>query len=717
MTHLSETLSKEEKLHLQTELLNSLGQAILVVDLKGRIVYWNQFAEVLFGWNEAEVQNRNIDEVFSTLLLMESVNKNLSQLQNGEGWSGQFPVKRQDGTTLMGSFNASLIQNERQLISLISFSMNSTENQKLQEANRLLAEASARLNDAMDYETSLKTLVQLAVPQLADWCAIHLFHSDGTIERVALAPAELSELPASLDWLQNSLPLDENAGLPAVFRSGEPRLVTDATSDMLAVSAAIKSYMIVPLTTRPRTYGAITFVATESGRCFDQTTLALAENLVSYIAIYMDKARLFRESQQLNAELEQHVIERTSELSTAVEQLKQSEATIQTLFRISNKLNGTLEIDTILDALAHEAIRIVNGESGFAGLRTPEGMNVRKYIRKGTVTPFENTWSSGNGIPGWVLKHKIPYGTSDAANDPVMDHNLSINADVRTIICTPIFDSSGEVLAYFDIRNKQDGEGFSIGDQEMLMALAPSASIAIQNALAYQQRLATVAELKESSKQLRALAASIELAREEERTQISRDLHDQLGQALTATKFDLAWLTKQLKKLDAPLAQKTKAITAQLDTLIKTVRRISTELRPGMLDDLGLAASIEWQALDFTKRTGIACEVKVRAENLSLERAKSLALFRIFQEAITNVSRHARAKKIEVELSTTPETITLQVHDDGRGIQTKEIADLSSIGLLGMKERATRLGGTFSINGVPGEGTTVTAAIPLKPVS
>ena len=717
MKHLSDTISNQEKLHLQTELLNSLDQAILVLDLEGCIVFWNQFAEGLFGWTAAEVQNRNINEVFSTPLLMESVNANMGHLQSGAGWSAQFTVKKRDGTSLMSSFNTSLIQNERRLISLVGFSADSSERLKLQEANRLLAEASARLDHAIDLETPLNTLVQLAVPQLADWCAVHLFHPDGSIEQVALAPAELSELPASHDWLLNYLPRDENNGLPAVFRSGEPRLVTDVTSDMLAVSAAIKSYMIVPLTTRPQTYGAITFVAAESGRRFDQTTLALAENLVSHIAIYMDKARLYRESQRLNAELEQRGIERTGELSTAVERLKQSEAIIQTLFRISNKLNCTLEIDTILDDLAQEAIRIVNGESGFAGLRTTEGMNIRKYIRKGTVIPFEYTWPSGSGIPGWVLKYKIPYGTSDAAIDPVMDHDLSINADVRTIICTPIFDSSGEVLAYFDIRNKQEGEGFSIEDQEMLMALAPSASIAIQNALAYQQRLATVAELKESSKQLRALAASIELAREEERTQISRELHDQLGQGLTATKFDLVWLTNQLKKLDATLAQKAKAITAQMDTLIKTVRRISTELRPGMLDDLGLAASIEWQALDFTKRTGIVCTVKVRAENLTLERAKSLALFRIFQEAITNVARHARAQKIDVELSATPEAVTLQVHDDGRGIQAKEIENLLSIGLLGMKERATRLGGTFKIKGVLGEGTTVTASIPLNHVA
>ena len=568
--------------------------------------------------------------------------------------------------------------------------------------------------DAVDYEAPLTTLAQLAVPQLADWCAVHLLQADGSIEQVALAPAEMAKLQAAYDWLQNHLPKDDADGLPAVLRSGEPKLVTDVASDLWAAAAAIKSYMIVPLIARPQTLGAITFVAAESGRRFDQNALALAENLVSHIAIYLDKARLYRESQRLNAELEQRVSERTVELRAAVAQLKQSEATIQTLFRISKKLNATLEVGTILDELAQEAIRIVNGESGFAGLRTADGMTVRKYFRQGVAIPFEHTWPLGQGIPGWVLQYKVPYGTSDAAHDPVIQHELAINADVRSIICTPILDSVGEVLGYFDIRNKQDGEGFTISDQEMLMALAPAASIAIQNALAYQQRLATVAELKESSRQLQALAANLELAREEERTQIARELHDQLGQALTAMKFDLAWLTDRLVQKDATLAQKAKTVTAQMDTMIKTVRRIATELRPGMLDDLGLAASIEWQARDFEKRTGIVCAVSVPAEDLPLARAQSVALFRIFQEALTNVARHASAQHIEVKLTATPEALTLQVHDDGRGIQAQEIAGLHSLGLLGMRERAKRLGGTFDIQGVPGDGTIVTVSIPVK---
>jgi PAS domain S-box-containing protein len=708
--------SDEEQIRFQAQLLNAVEQAILAVDLTGRIIFWNRFAETLYGWTMDEVQGRNIVEVLAAPLLMESARANMGQLRRGEGWSGEFLVQRRDGTTFLAHVSASLIQDEqRTLISIVGVSRDSTEHQQLQEANRLLAEAGALLIDALDYEAPLTTLAQLAVPQIADWCAVHLLQADGSIEQVALAPAETAKLQAAYDWLQHDLPNDDADGLPAVLRTRKPKLVTEVTPEHRAAAATIKSYMIVPLIAHPQTLGAITFVAAESGRRFDLNALALAENLVSHIAIYLDKARLYRESQRLNAELEQRVSERTAELSTAVEQLRQSEAMIQTLFRISKELNATLEVDTILDELAQAAIQIVNGESGFAGLRTADGMTVRKYFRQGTTIPFEYTWPPGHGIPGWVLEHKVPYGTSDAANDPVMQHDLIINADVRSIICTPILDSAGEVLGYFDIRNKKDGEGFTISDQEMLMALAPAASIAIQNALAYQQRLLAEVELTESYERLRALAANLESVREEERTQIARELHDQLGQALTAMKFDLAQMTDRLVGKDATLAQKAKTVTAQMDTMIKTVRRIATELRPGMLDDLGLAASIEWLARDFEKRTGIMCEVSVSSPDLPLPRAQSLALFRIFQEALTNVERHAGAQLIEVRLAATPEALTLQVHDDGRGIQAGEVAGPHSLGLLGMRERAQRLGGTFDIRGVPGDGTIVTVSIPLKP--
>ena len=273
-----EPLSAEEKLFLQAQLLNAVEQAILVVDLSGSIVFWNRFSELLYGWKVEEVQGRDIVQVFATPHLMESARANLEQMRRGAGWSGEFLVQRRDGTTFMVRVNASLIQSELQtLISFTSISLEINEHQQLQEANRLLAEASVLLMDAVDYETPLTTLAQLAVPQLADWCAVHLRQDDGSIEQVAIAPAEMSKVEAAYTWLHVHLPSDDADGLPAVLRSGEPKLVTNVASDLWAVAAAIKSYMIVPLIARPQTFGAITFVAAELGRSFDQNALALAE--------------------------------------------------------------------------------------------------------------------------------------------------------------------------------------------------------------------------------------------------------------------------------------------------------------------------------------------------------------------------------------------------------------------------------------------------------
>ncbi|MEO6061877.1 MAG: PAS domain S-box protein, partial [Thermoflexales bacterium] len=391
----------EEKFRLQAQILNVVEQAILAVDLSGSIVFWNRFAESFYGWRAEEAQGRDIVDILSAPLIMDSVRENFGHVRQGEGWLGEFLVKRQNGTTFNAQISAAFVQFEqRTLVSIVGIMGDSAERLQLREANRLLAMASALLADAVDFEAPITTLAKLAVPQLADWCAVHLLQADGSVEQVALAPFGAVKPHAADDWLKNYLPHDEIAGLPAVLRSGEPKLVTDAASDLRAAAAAIKSYMIVPLIARPQTLGAITFVASESGRRFDQNALALAENLVSHIAIYLDKARLYRESQRYNLELEQRVSERTVELSAAITELERSEATVKTLFRITNELNTTLEVSTILDDLAIEAIRIVNGESGFAGLRTAEGMSVRKYFQKGVAIPFAYSWSSGEGVPG-----------------------------------------------------------------------------------------------------------------------------------------------------------------------------------------------------------------------------------------------------------------------------------------------------------------------------
>jgi signal transduction histidine kinase len=198
---------------------------------------------------------------------------------------------------------------------------------------------------------------------------------------------------------------------------------------------------------------------------------------------------------------------------------------------------------------------------------------------------------------------------------------------------------------------------------------------------------------------------------------IAREIHDELGQALTGLKMDLSALQKSLRKtgeLDlGRLTEKTTTMSELVDSTIQTVRKIATDLRPGILDDLGLVAAIEWQAQDFQKRTGIKCSFAPGMDEVEMNADRSTALFRIFQETLTNVARHSAATEVEVMLNRYDDNIALEISDNGKGIAPAEISGRRSLGLLGMRERAQLLGGELMISGSPKEGTSVTVRIPL----
>jgi two-component system sensor histidine kinase UhpB len=225
-------------------------------------------------------------------------------------------------------------------------------------------------------------------------------------------------------------------------------------------------------------------------------------------------------------------------------------------------------------------------------------------------------------------------------------------------------------------------------------------------------------QLKSSHERMRELAAHIEGVREEERTRIAREIHDELGQALTSIKIDLAWMNKKLQIHDRAtqtdlLLKRITAMKDTIDTTVQVVRKISAELRPGILDGFGLPAAIEWQASEFQDRTGIQCQLSAIPEDLDLEERPSSAIFRIFQELLTNIVRHANASRVSISLRKRRGMLILEVQDNGRGISENEKFKANSFGLLGVRERVALLGGKSSIKGVQGQGTTVTIRIPL----
>src|SRR3954453_7891541 len=215
--------------------------------------------------------------------------------------------------------------------------------------------------------------------------------------------------------------------------------------------------------------------------------------------------------------------------------------------------------------------------------------------------------------------------------------------------------------------------------------------------------------LRESEEKLRRLAAHLISVREEERAHIAREIHDELGQVLTGLKMEVTWLAKRLR--EKPLIEKTDSMCKLIDTTVQTVRKIATGLRPEMLDDMGLIAAVGWQAKEFQKRTGIRCRAKLPPE-VKFDIDIATTVFRIFQEILTNVARHSRATRVDIDLDISDERVALVVVDNGIGIPDAKLTAKKSLGLLGMQERALLFGGDVSLNGTPGHGTRVSVTIP-----
>lgn len=218
-------------------------------------------------------------------------------------------------------------------------------------------------------------------------------------------------------------------------------------------------------------------------------------------------------------------------------------------------------------------------------------------------------------------------------------------------------------------------------------------------------------ELEGSRKRLRDLARHLQSIREQERTHIAREMHDKLGQLTTALKMDIIWMKNQIS--EEPLVEKLQAMSNLTDVTIKTIKRMSSDLRPGILDDLGLLPALEWYLNEYQKRTGIQCSLDITPRNIDLDPERTTAVYRILQETLTNVARHAKASRVTANLKKEKNILTLRISDNGVGITPEQISGSGSYGLLGIQERALAFGGNMKISGKKDKGTTLVATIPL----
>ncbi|MHB1100635.1 MAG: PAS domain-containing sensor histidine kinase [Burkholderiales bacterium] len=379
-----------------------------------------------------------------------------------------------------------------------------------------------------------------------------------------------------------------------------------------------------------------------------------------------------------------------------------------------------INVSEVMDSRGKTAYRVVNVQD-ITRLKETESALAASEARFHAMT---------NNVPGMVFQYRLDgtkgrfsYVSEGAAaicglspshlvSDPDAFMALFSEADTKTFIAAR--DSSATALGAWN----WEGRILLSGDHVKWINLRATPRRIEDGSLLWDGVLFNITDSKLKEEELRwsremlgQLSAHRDTVREEERKSIAREIHDELGQALTALKIDVDWLSRKLPE-EAGVGGKLHSMSKILVGTVDSVRRIAENLRPGMLDDLGLAAAIEWQVEQFGERTGINCDLAMNREEFDLDDRLATCVFRIIQEALTNVARHAGADRVEVNLAEANGKIELEVSDNGRGFQ--ENPKKRSYGLLGMKERVKMLGGEVDVSSSPGRGTSVRVRLPTR---
>jgi PAS domain S-box-containing protein len=825
--HQESLRESEERFRLMVEGVKDY--AIFMLDPGGCVTTWNDGAERIEGYGEAEI----IGQHFSVFYPDEDVERGHPEealrAALGEGRYVEEGLRvREDGSRFWASAVITTLRDR--VGNLKGFSMvvhDTTERKHADDVLRFLAESSATLASSLDYRTTLANVARLAVPTLADWCAVDVLEEDGSVERLAVEHPDPEKVALAYELQERYPPGPETTrGLRQVLRTGEPDMMAEIPEELLDEFAVdsehraimkelgLRSYMVVPMLARGRMHGVITLVSEESGRRYGETDLRLAEELARRAAMAVDNAKLYEEAQR-----------EISERRDAQEALRQSEGRYRTVVKHAAEWIFVFDIETKLILEANAAYRDLLGYSAqdMLGLgltlydvvaHDRESVDLyvqrildervhfigeRRHLRKdGSLVNVEvssSVISYGGGEALCVIVHDVTERkrsaerlqrsldallglyeagqilSSSLQREEIGSRLLEIARHVSNLTAAVISipDEAGELHIWrstgleglwrrarftpeamaarqkaletrksqaIRLRRPEDADGDDLvslnlpllvrdrligvleaygpealmerQNEETLISLANQGASALENARLYT-------DLAERENRLQDLIRRLITAQEEERRKVSYEVHDGLAQTAAGAHQLLQAFARQHPP-DSDKGRKDLARVLELvQQTVGEARYVIADLRPTALDDLGLAAAVRLQ-VEKIRNLGsqVDYEETLGAERLPAE--VETALFRVAQEALTNVHKHAPSARVKFTLQRLNNSVRLNVRDWGPGFDLEKATDGGGpgerLGLSSMRERVALLGGHLEVYSRPGEGTEVVAEIP-----
>jgi len=729
-----EQIKNENTLKFNTALIGNLYDPVITTDINYLITSWNKNAEKLFGFTEQEVLGKRL----KTVLRSKSENHSIDELRNiiatRSRWNGDIIYLSKDDKTIYANVSTSIIYDEKNeqsgTVSIIrDITDKKITEQKLQELSQNqeteIAKKVAELNTVFERTTDAfvsfdNELNYIFVNEKA--AALHgstvatmtgkniLYYtpqksSPEFYEALLTVLKERKEIHNELkyaltgQWFENWIYPDEN-GISVFYREITSR--KNAEESMMTTNQKLEA-----LNNR---FELILKGTNDVIWDWDLKTNEIWGN-DKYLELLKNKPsektnfdyfieRMHPEDATSGIELLNAAISnRKTTMTNEYRYLNHNDKWI-TLFNrqtflydesgIAVRILGTLQDITeqkkIQEQIIHEkelSDVLINSLPGVFYMFNKEG----KYIR----------WNK-NLLDITGLTDEQMLSTANPVNFVPEDQRELFANKIANVFKTGIDNVEGDLIGKDNSRIPYYFTGVYIkyNGEDCMMGVGIDIS----------EKVAT-------QKELRELATHLQKIREEERSRIAREIHDELGQQLTGLKMQVSWLNKKIKPDNEEVGDKMKDSLFLIDETVKTVRRIATQLRPSILDDLGLIAAMEWQSDEFQKRFHIHSQIENTIGNLDVSPEKSTAIFRIFQESLTNVLRHSKATSVTTELTLESNMLVMKIKDNGIGIDEKEVHMKKSLGILGMKERTIMLGGSYQIIGKENEGVTVLVKLPL----